>query len=223
MTSSTAPAAPRIAGSRAGAVLLRGALVLFAVVIGLGVAAWYGREPLLRYTANAWIISDQVGRADAVAVFGGGLEYRPFAAAKYYHQGLTKKILISNIGASPAEEIGVLQSHIEANRRVLIKLGVPEAAIEPFGNNLSNTYDEARALREWAERTGARSIIVPTEIFSARRLRWVLGRFFADGSVIYVPALEPREYRREDWWKNAPGLIAFQNEVVKYLYYRLKY
>lgn len=223
MTSPTAPATPRIAGLCAGAALLRCVIVSLVVMLGFGAAAWYGREPLLRFVANTWIVSDQVGPADAVAVFGGGLEYRPFAAAKYYRQGLTNKILIANIGASPAEELGVLQSHVEATRRVLIKLGVPEAAIEPFGNNLSNTYDEARALREWAERTGARNIIVPTEIFSARRLRWVLGRIFSDGAVICVPALEPREYRRENWWKNAPGLIAFHNEVVKYFYYRLKY
>jgi uncharacterized SAM-binding protein YcdF (DUF218 family) len=141
----------------------------------------------------------------------------------YYRQGLTGKILLSNIGASPAEQLGVLQSHVEANRRILIRLGVPETAIETFGNGLSNTYDEARALREWAERTGARSIIVPTEIFSARRVRWMLGRIFDGRAVICVPALDPLLYRREDWWKHEAGLIGFQNEVIKYLYYRLKY
>jgi uncharacterized SAM-binding protein YcdF (DUF218 family) len=218
-----APAAPRTAGSRGCAVVRRGALGFLAVAVVLAVAAWYGREPLLRSAADAWIVSDQVGPADAVAVFGGGLEHRPFAAAMYYREGLTGKILLSNIGASRAEELGVLQSHVEANRRVLLKLGVPETAIETFGTGLSNTYDEARALREWAERTGARTILVPTEIFSARRVRWMLGRVFAGGAVIRVPALDPLDYRREDWWKHEAGLIGFQNEVVKYLYYRVKY
>ena len=26
-----------------------------------------------------------------------------------------------------------------------------------------------------------------------------------------------------DWWQHEEGVIAFQNEVIKYLYYRFKY
>ena len=30
-------------------------------------------------------------------------------------------------------------------------------------------------------------------------------------------------YTRAEWWKTEAGMIAFQNEIMKYLYYRLKY
>jgi uncharacterized SAM-binding protein YcdF (DUF218 family) len=189
----------------------------------LGAAAWFEREPLLRSAADLWIVSDQVGPADAVAIFGGGLEQRPFAAAAYYRQGLVTKILVTNIGSSPAERLGVLQSHVEANRRVLLKLGVPDAAIENIGSNLSNTYEEALALRAWAERTDAHTIIVPTEIFSARRVRWTLNRVLTGGPAVIVPAIEPMGYRRDNWWKHEGGLIGFQNEIIKFIYYRFKY
>jgi uncharacterized SAM-binding protein YcdF (DUF218 family) len=205
------------------AMLLRGALTLVALMAVLAVAAWFGREPLLRGAADLWIISDQAAPADAVAVFGGGLEDRPFAAAEYYRRGLVKKILLSNIGSGPAERLGVLDSHVDNNRKVLLKLGVPSGDIETFGEGLSNTYEEAVALREWAARTGARSVIVPTEVFSTRRVRWMLRRLFPDSVIIQVPALEPPEYGRVDWWKSERGLIGFQNEVLKYVYYRLKY
>jgi hypothetical protein len=79
------------------------------------------------------------------------------------------------------------------------------------------------ALRAWADRNGARTIIVPTEIFSGRRVRWMLHRAFGDAIAISVPALDPGEYRVDDWWKHEAGLIAFQNEILKYLYYRIKY
>ena len=115
------------------------------------------------------------------------------------------------------------QRHVEANRKVLLRLGVPDAAIEIFGANLSNTHDEAVALGDWAARTGAHGIIVPTEIFSARRTRWILHRVFADRVVIRVPALAPLDYRNDDWWQHESGIIGFQNEVIKYLFYRLKY
>jgi uncharacterized SAM-binding protein YcdF (DUF218 family) len=205
------------------AMLRRGALVLFAVVVLLGVAGWFARAPLLREAADLWIVSDPPAPADVVAIFGGGIEDRPFAAAAYYRQGLVKKVVLSNIGTSPATRLGALESHVHANREVLLRLGVPEEAIEVFGANLANTREEALALRAWAERAGAHRLIVPTELFSTRRLSWILGHVFAPDTEIRVPALDPVGYHRDDWWKHEVGLISFQNEVLKYLYYRLNY
>ena len=196
---------------------------LLVAVVLLGAAAWVARQALLREMAGVWIVSDVAAPADAAAVLGGGLEYRPFAAADFYRRGLVPKILVSNIGASPAERIGVLRSHVRANMEVLEKLGVPDAAIQTFGNNLKDTYEEALALHEWATSTGAHTILVPTDIFAARRLRWVLHRVFGNDAVVLVPAIDPPDYTRNDWWKSEGGVITFQNEVVKYVYYRMKY
>jgi uncharacterized SAM-binding protein YcdF (DUF218 family) len=203
--------------------LARASLALFAVVTALGISAWLGREPLLRWTADLWIVSDPLGPADAVAVFGGGLGDRPFAAAAFYREGLVKKVLVSNVHVGPAEKLGVTRSQTAATNEILVKLGVPASDIEAFGDDLGNTHQEVLALRAWAERNGARTIIVPTEIFSARRVRWMLRRAFGDAVAISVPALDPGEYQEDDWWKHEAGLIAFQNEVLKYLYYRIKY
>jgi len=197
------------------------ALVGFVAILALW--AWRKPDTLLRGAADLWIVSDEPAPADAVAVLGGGLEYRPFAAADYYRRGLAPKILISNIGATPAEQLGVLQSHVRANSEVLQKLGVPAAAIEPFGDHLSDTFTEATALHEWALRNGAHRIIVPTDIFATRRLRWTLHHVFGNDAAILVPAVNPPDYVRDTWWKNERGVIGFQNEVMKYLYYRLKY
>jgi uncharacterized SAM-binding protein YcdF (DUF218 family) len=197
------------------------ALVGFVAILALW--AWRKPDTLLRGAADLWIVSDEPAPADAVAVLGGGLEYRPFAAADYYRRGLAPKILISNIGATPAEQLGVLQSHVRANSEVLQKLGVPAAAIEPFGDHLSDTFTEATALHEWALRNGAHRIIVPTDIFATRRLRWTLDHVFGNEAVLLVPAVNPPDYVRDTWWKNERGVIGFQNEVLKYLYYRLKY
>jgi uncharacterized SAM-binding protein YcdF (DUF218 family) len=198
-------------------------LALFACIVILALWAWRKPGTLLRGAADLWIVSDEPAPADAIAVLGGGLEYRPFAAADYYRRGLAPKILISNIGATPAERLGVLQSHVRANSEVLQKLGVPTAAIESFGDHPSDTFAEATALHEWAVRNGAHRIIVPTDIFATRRLRWTLHHVFGNDAAILVPAVNPPEYLRDNWWKNERGVIGFQNEVMKYLYYRLKY
>ena len=101
---------------------------------------------------------------------------------------------------------------------------IPEAAIETFGFGLKNTYEETIALREWAVRNHARSLIVPTEIFSTRRVRWILRHeLSATVARVEVPALNDPLYESADWWKDEKGIVAFQNEIIKYLYYRLKY
>jgi uncharacterized SAM-binding protein YcdF (DUF218 family) len=203
--------------------IARALLGILVLLLALGAASWYMRAPVLRVATDLWIVSDSVGPADAVAVFGGGIEDRPFAAAEYYRKGLVRKILVSNVHESPTEVLNVLLPHAAANRALLLQLGVPEDAIETFGTNLSNTHQEALALRDWAVRTGAHSIIVPTEIFATRRVRGTLHRVFDDATVIRVPGLAPPEYRQDNWWHDEKGIVAFQNEILKYAYYRFKY
>ena len=79
-------------------------------------------------------------------------------------------------------------------------------------------------MRDWVERNGASVLIIPTEIFAARRVSWIFRREFSERSVhIEVPSFEPDDYTRAGWWKSERGLIAFQNELLKYMYYRMKY
>ena len=120
--------------------------------------------------------------------------------------------------------MGVIPGHTEINRKILLKLGVPEAAIETFGTANKNTADEAVALRSWADRNAASVLVIPTEIFAARRVSWIFRHLFSGSEVrIEVPSFEPERYSRAEWWRTEDGVIAFQNEAIKFIYYRLKY
>jgi hypothetical protein len=105
----------------------------------------------------------------------------------------------------------------------LFELGIPASAIETFGSGLKNTHQEALALRDWGQRHNLHSIMVPTEIFSARRVRWMLHRAFPNEFAIRVIALDPPDYHQVDWWRQTKGVTAFKTEVIKYLYYLLRY
>jgi uncharacterized SAM-binding protein YcdF (DUF218 family) len=196
-------------------------LLLVAV---FGAAIWFARVPLLQGAAELWIVSDPVTPADAVVVLGGELEVRPFAAADMYRKGLVNKVLVSQVAEDRAVQIGAVVGHTETNRQVLLRLGVPADAIETFGTANKNTDDEALALRDWAERHGVSTLIIPTEIFPARRVRFIFNREFPGKRIkIEVPSFDTPRYTREDWWKSDYGIIAFQNEILKYIYYRIKY
>jgi uncharacterized SAM-binding protein YcdF (DUF218 family) len=227
-------------------------MVLAVLVLAVS-AGWLARVQILQGAARAWIVSDSIVPADAVAVLGGGLETRPFAAADLYKRGMVRQILISAVKPGPAEKLEIVPSHVELNRAtlrvldgyglrgkwparptlapctrflsiVLLKLGVPPEAILSFGTDVSSTYEEAGALAEWARTNGVRSVIVPTEIFSSRRVRWILDKQLGSvGTRTEVQALPPLEYDADNWWQHEAGVIGFQNEVVKYFYYRLKY
>src|SRR5262245_43436015 len=96
---------------------------------------------------------------------------RPFLAAELYKQGLVTKELVSQVVETRSSKLLDLPEHSERNRLVLQRLGVPDAAIEIFGNSNKNTKDEAVVLRDWANRHDVSSMVIRTEIFAARRVR----------------------------------------------------
>jgi uncharacterized SAM-binding protein YcdF (DUF218 family) len=185
---------------------------------------WAERAPLLRGAADLWIVSDPASHSDVVAVLGGGIDTRPFVAAELYKEGLVAKVIVSDVAARRAAKIGVIPGDNELTRMLLLKLGVPDADIAMFGKENGSTFDEAAALREWADRHGVSRVIIPIEIFASRRVRWIFNREFAGSSVhLQISAFEIPDYPRAEWWTTRAGMITFQNEIMKYLYYRLKY
>jgi uncharacterized SAM-binding protein YcdF (DUF218 family) len=201
----------------------RGVVVLVIVVLVLGLA-WLERAPILQHIGAWWVVSDELTKADAVVVLGGDVDARPFAAADLYKRGFAGTILVSNAQMGRAERLGFIPSYAELARAVLVKLGVPGTAIIPFGQDLSSTQEEAAAVRQWAVNSHAKRIIVPTEIFAARRTRWVFDRELSPiGVQVIVHAFQPPYYTIANWWQHRYGLVDFNNEVLKYLYYRVEF
>jgi uncharacterized SAM-binding protein YcdF (DUF218 family) len=201
---------------RFGSIL--GALCVLA--IGLGVF----RAPLLTGLANSWIVDDAPEKSDAIVVLGGGVDYRPFAAARLYNDGWAPTVLIMDVGLSPTEEMGLKQPERDVTRQVLLKQGVPEQAIVPVGRSVKNTFEESKAVLAWATEHGAQKLLIATELFHTRRARWVFRKQFrGTHTLVKFAAVAPGDYARTNWWQHEQGLINFQNEWVKLPYYWLKY
>jgi uncharacterized SAM-binding protein YcdF (DUF218 family) len=188
-----------------------------------GLVAFLKRSAFLQDAADLWVVSDPITPADAVVVLGGGTEVRPFVAANFYTKGLVHKVLVSDVWQPPSVRIGALPGTSD-DVLVLEKLGVPHTAIELFGKENKNSREEAIGLRDWSEQHKVHVFIVPVEAFFARRARWIFQReFYGTGIRIEVPSFDGPTYSREGWWHTEDGVISFQNEIMKYLYYRLKY
>jgi uncharacterized SAM-binding protein YcdF (DUF218 family) len=190
----------------------------------LGTVAFLFRAPLLTGLARAWMVHEPAAEADAILILGGGLENRPFAAAQLYRAGIAPRILYLNVQPGPVEELGLALSEAEQTRRILLKQGVPETALTPIGDGVASTYDEARALREWLGSNDAKRIIIPTDVFHTRRVRWIFNKYGGRADVsLHVVAIDPVRYNATNWWQREEGVIALQNEWLKTVYYRLKY
>jgi uncharacterized SAM-binding protein YcdF (DUF218 family) len=194
-------------------------------VVVLAIAgAWTARASILRGLADWWVISDPLDRADAIVVLGGRSDVRPFAAADLYKRGFAPRILIANVMRDPLEAMQLWPGQTSLTRQLLLKLGVPAEAIVEFGDDVSSTYEEAREVLDWAKSSGAKSVIIPTDFFPTRRVHWTFQHEVAPAGIrITVYAIKPRGYGLDDWWRDERGLIDFQNEVIKYFYYRLNY
>jgi len=196
-----------------------------AILVGLCsivVFSWLWHQPLLRSIASLSVISDPLTRAYAIVVLGGNFHVRPRIAADLYQRGLAEKILISQ--TDEREPSVAAPSDSDLNRAALLKLGVPAGAIETFGRGNASTRDEAVALRQWAQGNGASVFIIPSEILSARRVQWIFRRELCGSGVqVEVLSFEPPGFPEREWWKTEKGLLAFRDEFIKYIYYRLKY
>ena len=194
------------------------------LVVLLSVLCFVFRSPLLTGLANAWIVNDPLEKADAIVVLGGGLETRPFAAARLYHEGLAPKVLLMDVKLTPTTKLGITSPEKDLTRQVLVKQEVPDSDCITVGHGVASTYDESQAVRAWVAKTGAKRVIIPTDLFHTRRVRWLFHKQLKGmGTTVAVRAVAPTEYTATNWWTHEGGLIAFQNEVLKSAYYHLKY
>jgi uncharacterized SAM-binding protein YcdF (DUF218 family) len=157
-------------------------------------------------------------------VLGGGVQTRPFEAARLYHGGYAPKILIDSPLLRPTDEIGLTPRDTDVTKQILLKQGIPEAAIWEFGKNVSSTYEEAIALHDWVRQNGAKKLLVIGDLFQTRRARWLFQKQLEETGVqVIILSAPPLEYDATNWWRHEEGLISFQNELIKYALYRVKY
>src|SRR5262252_6805294 len=93
-------------------------LLVFCVLLS---AFYLLRSSILSGLASAWIVNDAPQKADAIVLLGGGLETRPFAAAKLYRDGFAPRILIVRARSSPTDDLGLTTREHNVARQVLLK------------------------------------------------------------------------------------------------------
>jgi len=195
-------------GLLVGALVLVGAGVLLFLKIGTFLAA-----------------EDPLEKADAIFVFAGTRAERPLEAFDLWKEGYAPRVVVTRAVAEQAMSIverrGIrVESDIELNRNVLLKLGLPPSALIIPNRIHDNTAEEAQTLRELVGRYRWHKVILVTSKYHLRRA-WL-------ASTRELRGLDVRVIRRgsrydnatpSHWWRRRADIRFLLSEVPKLIAY----
>ena len=190
-------------------------------------AAW----PLIAWVAaRALIVEVNLEQPQAIVILSGSSAYveRTQTAAQLFASLGAPKIILTNDGEqsgwSSAEQRNPLFN--ELSLAELIRMGVPAEKIELIPQMVSNTYDEARAVRDYAVARGLRSLLIVTSAYHSRRALWTWQRAFSGSGValgIKVAPVGSQTPAPFVWWLQRRGWRAVAAEYPKLIYYWFRY
>lgn len=192
----------------------RAPLALLGAAVLLGGPAWV-------FGIGWWMdFSDEPVPSDYLVVLAGDFE-RPVAAAELFKTGVAPQLWHAKPwrtwGQEEALRLGVpFPPEEEVNRGILLKSGVPAAALRQYGDFVVSTVAEARAFKAEAKPEG-KKVLVLTSRFHARRAKLIFTSVLRGSEVRVVGAANPYFTRR--WWTSQPMAYAAILETCKLAYW----
>lgn len=180
----------------AGVVVL---LLALGALIGFLAASWW----FPKVWRDLLVVEAPMTTADAIVLLGGESQGRPVEAARLYHLGVARRVVVVGTGDNVS------------NRRILRNAGVPVEAIltEPSS---SSTLENAIFVRPILEQAGIRKALLVTSSFHARRALATFQQRIPDVSFGVSTS-------RIGWWDTPQGRPQEDSwaakEFVKIAYY----
>lgn len=209
--------APR---SPVGAFVKRWSVRLLVLAAVTGVVVAFHRPALLAFS-RAFRVNDPA-ESDVIVLLLGGASHRPALAADLFKRKIAPRILFCQIERGPDDQ----SSESDRSAEMLREFGVPASAITVLPGNVTSTRDEAlRIKREWEAAGKAwKGVTIVTTSFHTARARWIFRRTFDDpGVTFHMAAADHPKFNDDNWYKNEDGLIHYLNELIKTVFYRLRY
>ena len=191
-----------------GRILLNLIILLFLVIFCA--VLYLARRPLLRFTAEAWIIEDPLDKSDALIVLGDDNFYadRATRGAQLFREGKAPLIVASGRRLRPNAGIAELMEHD------LVERGVPRDKIVRFVHDADSTLEEAQGLARVAGEKKWHSVIVVTSNFHTRRARYIFQRVFPQGIEVWVASARDGDFDPEHWWEKRKSIKELTREFA---------
>jgi uncharacterized SAM-binding protein YcdF (DUF218 family) len=192
----------------AGRVFLNLIILLFFLLFGFLV--YLVRRPILRFTAESWIIEDPLDRADVLIVLGDDNFYadRATRGVQLFREGKAPVIVASGRRLRPSAGIAELIEHD------LVERGVPKDRIVRFTHDGDGTLEEAEALARLVKERKWRKVIVVTSNYHTRRTRYIYRRVFPQGLEVSVASARDGDFDPEHWWEKRKSIKELTREFA---------
>lgn len=193
---------------------------ILTVCLGLGILLVLFREQWLMWIGDFLIMADTLEPADVIHTIAGE-DYRTDYAIQLYKHGYGKTLFFTGGWCQHHQ-----YHHGEHAEERAVAQGLSPDVITFDESAVMSTYMEAELLREWITRNSipVRSIIVVSDPFHMRRVRWTYRKIFGDQIKIQMAPvpMDQTPYQRT-WWKDWGSRKYVREEYQKYLYYLLRY
>lgn len=193
---------------------------MLVVLISLSIILILFRQRWLMLIGDFLVIQDTLHSADVIHVIAGE-DYRTDYAIQLYKAGYGKTLFFTG-GWCKFH----LYNHGEHAEERSLAQGIALDAIAFDDSGVTSTYMEAERLKEWIEHSSypVRSIIVVSDPFHMRRVRWTYRKVFGNNMEIQMAPVpfERTPYQRT-WWQNWESRKYVQDEYSKFTYYLFRY
>jgi uncharacterized SAM-binding protein YcdF (DUF218 family) len=196
-------------------------LLVLAALFFLG---WHQRTAILRGLGDHLVTEGPLAHADAVYVLGGSAKDRGREAARLYAQGFSERFVFTGAPVNTnLEALGIDSTEAECTRHIAVREGIPLRLTTAL-NKGTSTIEESNALLAQAIADGSDTVMVVSNRFHLRRVRFVFReRFRKAGITVLLHGAPSTQFDERTWWASEEGLIMLNNEYVKLAYYHLKY
>jgi uncharacterized SAM-binding protein YcdF (DUF218 family) len=168
---------------------------------------------------GSWlVVADPLEAAPAVVVLSGSMPYRAMEAARIYREGWAPEVWLTQweqeIWHADLARIGIhIPREYEYSREVLVRSGVPAAAVRLLEGRVLNTVDEVRIVARELNRIHGERVIVVTSPLHTRRVRATWRAIVGDSPAIVVRPTGASRYDATRWWKSTSDALDVSREV----------
>jgi uncharacterized SAM-binding protein YcdF (DUF218 family) len=165
-----------------------------------------------------WLIREEpLSSADVIVVLSGGMPYRAEEAGKIFRMGYAREVWVSR-PENPTDELARLGIRFvgeeEYNRRILIREGVPEAAVRILPEIIINTEQEMQEVGREMQRTGKCRLIIVTSPEHTRRVGTLWKKLMGQHFTLIVHAAQQDPVDPDHWWRNTRDALTVFREML---------
>lgn len=210
---------PEVSGNRRLA--LRVAAATAAVVVAIVI---FG-PPVARFL----IVRAEPLRAEVAVVLSGSSVYdeRVRHGISVFQAGRARSIVLTNDGLrgrwSRRRQTNL--TSIERAKDAVFDAGIAHDRLVILTSRVDSTYDEAIAVRDFAQQNGVRTVLIITSPYHSRRALWVFRRVLEPEVRVGIDSPPPGSQSPlpSQWWLSKAGWHNVALEYPKLLYYRIKH